>query len=114
MRPRLAGRLWHHPDFLKLWAGQSVSRLGTVVTALALPTIAIQQLGAGPVEVGVLAALQALPFPILGIPSGVIADRLPRRPIMVVADLGRLVALASIPLAYLGSGLSLAHLYVVA
>jgi MFS family permease len=110
----LTGRLWHHPDFLKLWGGQSVSRLGTVVTALALPTIAIQQLGAGPVEVGVLAALQALPFPILGIPSGVIADRLPRRPIMVVSDVGRLLALASLPLAHLGPGLSLAHLYVVA
>lgn len=77
-RVRLGGRLWHHADFLKLWASQSVSRVGTVVTALALPTIAIQQLGAGPVEVGVLAALQALPFPILGIPSGVIADRLDR------------------------------------
>ena len=38
---RLGGRLWQHPDFLKLWASQSVSRLGTVVTALALPTIAI-------------------------------------------------------------------------
>ena len=112
--PRLGGRLWQRPDFLKLWASQSVSRLGTVVTALALPTIAIQQLGAGPVEVGFLAALQALPFPILGIPSGVIADRLPRRPIMIVSDLGRLAALASVPLAYLGPGLSMAHLYLVA
>src|SRR5688572_11362949 len=111
---RLGGRLWQHPDFLKLWAGQSVSRLGTVVTALALPTIAIQQLGAGPVEVGFLAALQALPFPFLGIPSGVIADRMARRPIMIVSDLGRLAALASVPLAYLGPGLSLAHLYLVA
>jgi len=112
--PRLGGRLWQRPDFLKLWASQSVSRLGTVVTALALPTIAIQQLGAGPVEVGFLAALQALPFSILGIPSGVIADRLPRRPIMIVSDLGRLAALASVPLAYLGPGLSMAHLYLVA
>jgi MFS family permease len=113
-RLRPSGRLWHHQDFLKLWASQSISRLGTVVTTLALPTIAIQQLGAGPVEIGLLAALQALPFPILGIPSGVIADRLPRRPIMIVSDLGRLIALASVPLAYLSGGLSLAHLYLVA
>ena len=110
----LGGRLWHHPDFMKLWASQSISRLGTVVTTLALPTIAIQQLDAGPVEIGILAALQALPFPILGIPSGVLADRLPRRPIMVVSDLGRLVALGSVPLAYLGPGLTLTHLYLVA
>jgi MFS family permease len=113
-RLRPSGRLWRHPDFLKLWASQSISRLGTVVTTLALPTVAIQQLGAGPAELGLLAALQALPFPILGIPSGVIADRLPRRPIMIVSDLGRLIALGSVPLAYLSGGLSLAHLYLVA
>jgi MFS family permease len=113
-RLRPAGRLWQHPDFLKFWAGQSVSRLGTFVTGLALPTAAIQLLGAGPVEVGALAALQSLPFPLLGIPSGVLADRLPRRPVMIICDVGRLVALASVPLAFLGPGLSIYHLYVVA
>src|SRR5947208_6006060 len=106
---RLSGRLWHHPDFLKLWAGQSVSRLGTFVTALALPTAAIQLLGAGPVEIGLLAALQSLPFPILGILSGVLADRLPRRPVMIVCDLGRLIALGSIPVAYLAAHLTIYH-----
>lgn len=108
------GRLWHHPDFLKFWAGQSLSRLGTFVTALALPTAAIQLLGAGPVEIGTLAALQSLPFPVLGIPSGVIADRMPRRPVMIACDLGRLVALGSIPAAYLVAGLTIYHLYAVA
>jgi hypothetical protein len=68
--PKLGGRLWRDADFLKLWAGQSISRLGTFVTALALPTAAIELLGAGPVEVGALAALQSLPFAVLGIPSG--------------------------------------------
>src|SRR3954463_15201793 len=100
MRLRLGG-LWRHPDFFKFGAGQSISRLGTFVTALALPTAAIQLLGAGPVEIGTLAGLQSLPFPILGIASGVLADRLPRRPIMIVCDLGRLVALGSIPAVYL-------------
>ena len=36
--PKLGGRRWRDADFLKLWAGQSISRLGTFVTALALPT----------------------------------------------------------------------------
>jgi hypothetical protein len=45
--PKLGGRLWRDGDFLKLWAGQSISRLGTFVTALALPTAAIELLGAG-------------------------------------------------------------------
>src|SRR5215470_13993706 len=65
--PKRGGRLWRDADFLKRWAGQSISRLGTFVTALALPTAAIELLGAGPVEVGALAALQALPFAVLGI-----------------------------------------------
>ena len=60
--PKLGGRLRRDGDFLKLWAGQSISRLGTFVTALALPTAAIELLGAGPVEVGALAGLQSLPF----------------------------------------------------
>src|SRR3954454_7468375 len=113
MRIRLTG-LWRHPDFLRFWDGQSISRLGTFVTALALPTAAIQLLGAGPVEIGTLAALQSLPFPVLGILSGVVADRLPRRPIMVVCDIGRLIALGSIPAVYVVGRLSIYQFYLVA
>jgi MFS family permease len=110
----LRGRLWHHPDFLKFWLGQGLSRLGTRITALALPTAAIQLLEAGPVEVGTLTALQFLPFPLLGMPVGVIADRLPRRRVMIACDVGRLVALGSVPTAYLLGTLTLSHLYAVA
>jgi len=113
MRLRLGG-LWQHPDFLKFWAGQSISRLGTFVTALALPTAAIQLFGAGPVEIGALAALQSLPFPLFGIVSGVVADRLPRRPVMIVCDLGRMIALGSIPIAYAAGQLTMFQLYAVA
>lgn len=113
MRLRFGG-LWRQPDFLSFWAAQSISRLGTFITALALPTAAIELLGAGPIEISVLAALQSLPFPVLGIASGVIADRLPRRPIMIVCDLGRLIALGSVPVADLADHLTLQQLYVVA
>jgi MFS family permease len=113
MRVKLRG-LWRHPDFLRFWAGQSLSRVGTQVTALALPTAAIQLLGAGPVEVGMLAALQSLPFPLLGILSGVLADRLPRRPILIACDLGRLAALGAIPSLFLLAELTIWQLYVVA
>ena len=60
-----------------------------------------------------MAALQSLPFAVLSIPSGVLVDRLPRRPIMIACDLGRLAALGSIPLVYLWHGLSIYHLYAV-
>lgn len=110
----MGGRLWRHPDFLKLWGGQTVSQLGTQVTRLALPTAAIVLLGAGPAQLGLLAAAQFLAFPVLGLFAGVWADRLPRLRIMVICDVGRLLALASIPAAYVAGGLTMVQLYLVA
>ena len=94
----LGGRLWGHSDFLKLWAGDTVSQFGSQVTLLAVPTVAILLLHAGPFQVGVLSALEFLAFPTLGLVAGVYADRLRRRPIMIACDLGRFLALGSIPL----------------
>ena len=110
----LGGRLWRHPDFLKLWAGDTVSQFGSQVTLLAVPTVAILVLHAGPFQVGLLSALEFLAFPTLGLVAGVYADRLPRRPIMIVCDLGRMLALGTIPVAFLVNALTLEQLYVVA
>jgi MFS family permease len=110
----LRGRLWRHPDFLKLWAGETVSQFGTQVTFLAVPTVAILVLHAGPFQVGLLSALEFLAFPVLGLVAGVYADRLRRRPIMIVCDLGRMLALGSIPVAFLVNALTLEQLYIVA
>src|SRR5947208_2040933 len=110
----LRGRLWRHPDFLKLWAGETVSEFGSQVTLLAVPTVAILALHAGPFQVGVLSALEFLAFPTLGLVAGVYADRLRRRPIMIVCDIGRLLALGSIPVAFLLDALTLQQLYLVA
>ena len=108
------GRLWRNPDFLRLWAGETVSQFGSQVTLLAVPTVAILVLHAGPFQVGVLSALEFLAFPTLGLVAGVYADRLRRRPIMIVCDLGRMLALGSIPVAFLLNALTLEQLYVVA
>ena len=109
-----AGHLWRHPDFLKLWGGQTLSELGSQVTLLALPSAAIILLGAGPIQLGVLAALEFLPFLLIGLGAGVLVDRLPRRPVMIVADAGRCLSLASIPVAFSVHALSLGQLYAVA
>jgi MFS family permease len=106
--------LWRHGDFMKLWAGQTISQIGSQVTFLALPLAAILLFGATPFEVGVLGTLQFLPFLLLGLPIGVWVDRLRRKPVLVIADIGRFVVLGSIPLAYALDVLSLAHLYVAA
>jgi MFS family permease len=99
---------------LKLWAGETVSVFGSQVTLLAVPTVAILILHAGPFQVGVLSALEFLAFPTLGLVAGVYADRLRRRPIMILCDIGRALALGSIPVAFVLGGLTLEQLYLVA
>lgn len=104
--------LWRHRDFLRLWGAQSVSLIGTQVTILALPAVAILSLHASPLEVGVLAALPWVAFLVLGLPAGVFVDRLPRRQLMILADLLRALALGAIPLTFWLGAPSLTVLYV--
>jgi MFS family permease len=113
-RSWLRGRLWYHPDFLKLWAGHTVSRFGSQITFLAVPTIAILALKATPLQVGLLTTLEYLAFPILGLFAGVYADRWRRRPVMITADVARAIALASIPISFAFHSLTLLQLYGVA
>jgi len=92
--------LWRHGDFLKLWGGQSISEFGSQVTLLALPIAAVRILHASALAVASLTIFEQLPFLLFALPAGVWVDRLRRRPLLIVGDLGRAVALASIPLAY--------------
>lgn len=101
-------------DFGLLWAGQTVSRVGTEVSVLALPLIAIQILHATTFEVGSLTAVETLPFLLVGLPAGAWVDRMRRRRVLLVADVGRLVALGSIPIASAVASVTLPHLFVVA
>jgi len=111
---RVQGRLWQHPDFLKLWIGQTVDLFGGQVTDLALPTLAILLLHASVFQVGLLVALEFVGYPALGLIAGVWADRLPRRPIMLIANLGPMLALASVPIAYGLKALTIYQLFAVA
>src|SRR6266851_4825588 len=91
--------LWRDPEFPKLWAGETISLVGSQVTLLALPLTASILLQASPFQMGVLGASQTIPFLLFGLVAGVWVDRLRRRPIMLVADLGRALLLATIPAA---------------
>ncbi len=113
MSRRFSG-LWQHPDFLKLWAGQTVSQFGSYITGTALPLVAVLVLGAGPAQMGLLAAVSSLPILILSLFAGVWVDRLRRRPLMIVMDLGRMVILLTVPIAAALGGLSFGWLCVVA
>jgi MFS family permease len=106
--------LWLHTDFLKLWVGQTVSALGSAFTGLALPFVAIYNLHATPAQLGVLTASVGLPWLVLGPFVGVIVDRLPRRSLLIGADLGRAALLASVPVANISGILHIEFLYFVA
>jgi MFS family permease len=106
--------LIRHADFLKFWAGQTISQLGSEVSLFALPLVAILTLHAGPLAVGALTAVEFSPFILVGLPAGVWIDRLgSRRPILVVADVGRALAIGSIPVVAALGHLVLAQLFVV-
>jgi predicted MFS family arabinose efflux permease len=109
----LAG-LSRHRDFRRLWAGQTVSELGSQVSLLAFPLVAVAYLRATAFQVGVLTACTTAAFLLVGLPAGAWVDRLRRRQVMMVADLGRMAAIGSVPIAYGLGHLTLAQLYVVA
>ena len=106
-------RLVRDPGFLRLWSAETISHLGSNITAFALPIVAIRLLDAGPFEVALLNLADFLPFLIIGLVAGAVVDRLPRRTVLVVGDLGRASLLALIPLAYLLGTLNLALLIAV-
>ncbi len=107
------GVLLRHRDFRLLWGGETVSELGSQVSLLAIPLLAVGTLHATTFEMGLLTAASTAAFLIVGLPAGVWVDRLRRRRLMIVADGGRVLALGSIPVAYGLGGLTLAQLFVV-
>ncbi len=105
--------LFRHRDFLNLWSAETISQFGTQVTLLALPLIAANILQVTPFEFGLLATIEFLPFVLISLPAGVWVDRMRRRPILIVGDLGRGLSLLSIPIAYELGVLTIWQLYVV-
>ena len=99
---------------MRLWVGETVEWFGDQITYLALPTIAIFALKAGAFDIGILNGLGYLAFPVLGVFVGVMGDRWPRRPMMVLANIVQVVALGTIPIAFLLGKLNLYHLFAVA
>lgn len=108
-----AGLLRRNADFRRLWTGQTVSAFGDQVTAVALPTAAILVLHATPLQVGALTAVGFAGYPVFGLVAGAWVDRVARRTVLVVADVIRLLAIGSIPLAATLGTLTLTQLYVV-
>ncbi len=83
------------------------------MTFLALPLVAILVLRESTFKVALLTTIEYLPFLLFALPAGVWVDRLRRRPILVLGDLGRAAALVSVPIAHWLGVLTIWQLYVV-
>jgi Bacterial protein of unknown function (DUF894). len=105
--------LLRHTDFLKFWTAQTISQFGTQVSLLAIPLLAVTILQVSAFEVAMLGMVEFLPFILFSLPAGAWVDRLRRRPILIVGDVGRAVMLLSIPVAYTFDVLTIWQLYVV-
>ena len=107
------GVLIRHRDFRLLWGGETVSQLGSQVSLLAIPLLAVRTLHATTFQMGLLTAASTAAFLIVGLPAGVWVDRIRRRRVMIGSDLGRVVTLGSVPVAYAAGLLTLGQLFVV-
>jgi MFS family permease len=114
-RPESAWRLLRDLAFRRYWTGQAISLVGDQITLLALPLLAVLLLQATPAQMGYLTAAGLAPNLVFSLYAGVWVDRRSsRRLVMVWADIGRAVLIATIPIAYALDTLTLTHLYVVA
>jgi MFS family permease len=100
-------------DFRLLLLGQTTSQLGTQVSGVAVPLLAVLTLGASPLQLGFVNAASTLAFALIGLPAGAWVDRWRRRPILVASDVSRAVLLLSIPVAAALGVLTLTQLIVV-
>ena len=101
-------------NFLKMWIGQGVSDFGSQMSILAIPTLAILVYDATPFEASVVGALGVAPFALFSLPAGPLADRLPRRAVIIVCDVGRALAVALLAISYLSGYHQMWVVYVVA
>jgi predicted MFS family arabinose efflux permease len=107
-----APRLLQNRDFMLLWGGQVVSTLGSMASHVIFPLL-ILAITDSPTAAGIAGALRFMPYLVLSLPVGALIDRWDRKRVMVVSDLGRALAVGSIPAAMALDSLTLAHIYIV-
>jgi MFS family permease len=112
-RPGSRWGLLEHTDFRRLWIAQTISQFGTQVSLLAVPLVAISLLQANPFQVALLGTIEFLPFILFSLPAGAWVDRLRRRPILILADVGRALSLGWIPVAWQLGVLTMEQMYAV-
>ena len=105
--------LWLSADFRRLWLSLTVTSFGAQISNLALPLTAALMLHATPMQMGILVALETLPFALVSLHAGVLLDRMRKLPVVIFCDLARGTALLVVPIAAFTGLLSVEVLYVV-
>jgi MFS family permease len=112
---RFVPPLLGEPQFRRFWIGQTISVFGDQITLLALPIVAVLILHADPTQMGLLTAVGLLPHLLFSLPAGVWLDRVQdRRRLMILCDVGRALAIATIPVAFALGTPPLALLFLIA
>jgi len=104
--------LWHNRDYLLLVSGQVVSLLGSQFSLIAFPLLALF-ITSSPAQAGLIGATRLVPYLLLSLPAGALADRWDRKRVMQICDAARALSVASIPLAFALGHLTLGQLYLV-
>ena len=102
-----------HSNFLKLWTSESTAVFGITISTVALPLTAILTLNASAGEMGILKALHYAPVLLFGLFIGVWIDRVKRYPLMITAEFGQGILVATIPVAAVLGVLRIELLYLV-
>lgn len=100
------------PDFRRYWFGQAVSSFGSSVTRFALP-LAVYKLTGSAMDLSVATAVSYLPYLLFGLLIGAGADRVDRKRMMIAADLGRALIIASLPLQAFNGTVAVEWIYLV-
>ena len=100
-------------DFLLLWSGQAVSAMGSSMAAIAYPLLALTATGSA-ARAGAVGFVGMAVAVLLRLPSGVLADRCPLKPLMVISDLVRAATTASIVIAVVAGRVTLPLLIAAA
>jgi MFS family permease len=109
-----AGLFGRNRDFARFWLGESVSAVGTQITLLALPLLAVTELHATPGQMGLLGAAETVPYLLFALVFGALIERRRRRPILVAANAGRAVLLGLVPVLFALGVLSMGLLLLLA
>jgi len=104
--------LFHNRDFMLLWGGQLASTLGSMACHVIYPLL-ILALTDSPSAAGLAGAFRFIPYLLFSLPVGALIDRWDRKRVMILSDLGRAIAVGSLPIAMAFDALTLWHVYLV-